>query len=57
MPSNAELAATLLRDASKFFENVAEQNPQIADQMNENAAVFKQVADRVEKDPTAEAED
>ncbi|WP_305098117.1 hypothetical protein [Croceibacterium aestuarii] len=52
MPTNAHLAAKLLRDAGVFFRNVAEQNPPIAEQMNDNAQVYDQVADLVEGDPT-----
>lgn len=52
MATNAQLAAKLLRDAGVFFRNVAEQNPPIAEQMNDNAQVYDQVADLVESDPT-----
>ena len=52
MATNAELAAKLLRDASGFFRNVGEQNPPIAEQMNDNAQVYEQVAAMVESDPT-----
>lgn len=51
MPSHAELAAKLLRDAAAFFKTISEQNPPLKDQMDENADVFQQVADLVEKDP------
>lgn len=51
MPSHAQLAAKLLRDAATFFRNVGAQNPAIADDMNENSAVYEQVADLVEADP------
>lgn len=54
MPTNAELAAKLLRDAGSFFQNVGEQNPQIAEQMNSNAEVYAQVATMVEQDPNGE---
>lgn len=56
MPSNAELAAKLLRDASTFFETIGEQNPQLVEQMTQNATVFREVAERVEQDPTGEVE-
>ena len=52
MPAHNELAAKLLRDASAFFKTIAEQNPPLKDQMDENADVFEQVADLVETDPT-----
>lgn len=54
MPTNNELAAKMLRDASMFFRQVGEQNPPVADQMNQNAAVYEQVAQLVESDPTGE---
>ena len=52
MPTHAEIAARLLRDAAGFFRTVGEQNQPLAIQMNENAAVFEQVAALVESDPT-----
>lgn len=57
MPSHAQLAAKLLRDAAAFFETIAEQNPPLKDQMDENSDVFKQVADLVEQNPTGEIEE
>ncbi|WP_340587187.1 hypothetical protein [Erythrobacter alti] len=54
MPTNAQLAAKMLRDASMFFRQVGEQNPPVADQMNQNAQVYDQVAQMVEADPTGE---
>jgi len=56
MPTHAQLAAKLLRDAASFFRTVAEQNPPLKDQMNENADVFDGVANLVEKDPTGSIE-
>ncbi len=56
MPSHAELAAKLLRDAATFFQAVGSENPQLEGQMNENAAIFGQVADLVEKDPNGQVE-
>ena len=41
MPSHAEVAAKLLRDAAGFFRNIGEQNEPLKDQMNENADVFE----------------
>ena len=54
MPSHAELAAKLLRDAASFFRTVGEQNEPLRDQMTENADVFEQVAALVEQDPNGE---
>ncbi len=50
--SHAQLAAKLLRDASAFFKTIGTQNPPLKIQMDENAAVFEQVAELVEKNPT-----
>jgi DeoR/GlpR family transcriptional regulator of sugar metabolism len=54
MPAHAQLAAKLLRDAATFFRNVGAQNPALAEEMNENAAVYEQVADLTEMDPLRE---
>lgn len=56
MASNAEIAANLLRAAAKFFRDVAEQNPEIHDQMNTNAETYETVADLVHNDPTGETD-
>ena len=48
----AQLAAKLLRDAATFFRNVGAQNEPLRDQMEDNASVYEQVADLVEKDPS-----
>lgn len=57
MPSHAQLAAKLLRDAATFFKTIAEQNPPLQEQMSENASVFEQVADLVESNPTGVIEE
>ena len=57
MPSHAEIAARLLRDAATFFRAVGEQNDALRDQMTENADVFEQVAVLVETNPMGELED
>lgn len=54
MPTNAQLAARLLRDAAVFFRTIGEQNVPLKEQMEENADVFEQVADLVEQDPSGE---
>jgi len=51
MATYAQLAAKLLRDAATFFRNVGAQNEPLREQMNDNASVYDQVADLVEKDP------
>ncbi|MBU0800213.1 MAG: hypothetical protein KKA05_04335 [Alphaproteobacteria bacterium] len=49
--THGHIAATLLRDAAGFFRTIGEQNKPLAIQMNENAAVFDQVAALVQTDP------
>jgi hypothetical protein len=56
MPTNAELAARLLRDAAQFFRTIGQQNSPLKVQMDENATIFDQVADLVEADPTGAIE-
>lgn len=56
MPTHAELAAQLLRDAAGFFKALSDQNLELKDQMLENADVFEQVATLVEKDPLGQIE-
>lgn len=51
MATHVQLAAKLLRDAATFFRNVGIQNEALQEQMDDNANVFEQVADLVEKDP------
>lgn len=51
MTTYAHLAAKLLRDAAIFFRNVGAQNAPLKEQMNDNASVYEQVADLIEKDP------
>ena len=57
MPSHAQLATRLLRDAAMFFRTIADQNESLREQMTENAAVFDQVAALVEADPLGKIED
>jgi hypothetical protein len=54
MPTHADLAARLLRDAAKFFRSLGENNPELKADMEDNADVFEQVADLVESDPYGE---
>ncbi|WP_193366981.1 hypothetical protein [Pelagibius marinus] len=55
MATNAEIAARLLRDAAGFFRSVGEQNPPLKEHMDNNAQAFEVMAQRVEIDPTGEA--
>lgn len=54
MPSNAQLAARLLRSAADFFRTVSEQSPTIKEQMEASARTYEDMADLVESDPTGE---
>jgi intracellular multiplication protein IcmJ len=49
--SVAALGVRLLRDAAAFFESVAEQNLPLAEQMTDNAEVYRQLAERLADDP------
>lgn len=57
MPTHSELAAQLLRDAAQFFRTIGEQNEPLKDQMADNAQVFEQVAELVERDPSGEVKE
>lgn len=54
MPTNAELAAKLLRNAAEFFRSVGEQDDEITEQMRSNADTYDRVAEWVERDAGAE---
>ncbi len=54
MPTHAEIAAKLLRDAATFFRSVGEQNAPLLEEMNENAHVYEQIAQLVESGPNGE---
>jgi hypothetical protein len=51
MATYAQLGAKLLRDAATFFRNVGAQNEALKEQLNDNASVYNQVADMLEKNP------
>ncbi len=51
MPTHADLASKLLKDAATFFRTLAEQNDDLRQQMTENATVFEQMADLIQDDP------
>jgi hypothetical protein len=54
MPTHADVAAKLLRDAASFFQIVGEQNPAVSDEMKINAKTFRAIANLVESDPEGE---
>lgn len=57
MPTHAQIAAQLLRDAAVMMRTIGEQNAALKDQIDDNALLFEQVADLVEKDPTGSIPD
>ena len=57
MATNAEISARLLRHAAEFFRHVGDQNPNLQEQLNEEARVFDTVADVVEQDPSGSSLD
>ncbi|MGB8190610.1 MAG: hypothetical protein WCF67_01765 [Chitinophagaceae bacterium] len=46
-----ELAAILLRNAADFFESIGKQNSPLNEQMEQNASVYREVADLITEDP------
>ena len=54
MPTHADVAAKLLRDAASFFLVIGEQNPPVTEEMKVNATTFRAIADLVESDPEGE---
>ena len=57
MPTHAELASKLLVDSANFFMTLAEQNPAIQKEMQENATVFQQMAQLLAQDPSGSIDD
>lgn len=51
LATNAELAAKLLRSAANFFRAVGSQNPDLSEQMTQNADACELIAANVEIDP------
>ncbi len=51
-PTNADLAARLLRDIAGHYRVIANENPEVAEEMETNARTCEEVADRVERNPT-----
>jgi rhodanese-related sulfurtransferase len=49
--TNAEMGAKLLREAAKFFRDLGAGNAKLKAQMDENAQVYDDMADLLEKDP------
>lgn len=55
--SNLDLAVVMMRDAAKFYLDLAGENPDLAIRMEARAVAFKTVADLVEIDPEGDAPD
>ncbi len=49
--THAELASRLMVDSAKFFKDLAEENPQIKDQMLSNAEAYEKLGELVMNDP------
>ncbi|MBT5414364.1 MAG: hypothetical protein HOH66_06400 [Rhodospirillaceae bacterium] len=50
-PTNAELAAKVLRNVAAHDRTMANENPEVQDRMLHNAEVCEEVARMVEEDP------
>ncbi len=57
MPTNADLAAKLLRDIARHYRILAEENPDAAKTLEHNARTCEEVAELVESDPTGEIDE
>jgi hypothetical protein len=51
MPTHAELAGRLLKDAADFFRKLGAQNALLKKKMDENAALFDQMSGLILKTP------
>ena len=47
----SDLGAKLLSDAADFFDSLAESNPNLQEQMTENASVFRELGGRLAANP------
>ncbi|MCC7305302.1 MAG: hypothetical protein IT558_03470 [Alphaproteobacteria bacterium] len=52
MPTHAEMAAKLLKDAAGFYKTLGAENDHLKKSMTENAAVYEQVAALVAERPS-----
>lgn len=55
--THLELGIKLLNDASTFFEELGKQNPELNDQMQHNAGIYKQAAILLQQDPNGKLPD
>lgn len=54
MASYADVAAKLLRDAATLFRALGEDNPDLADTLQDRADIYDALADRLEDNPHGE---
>ena len=54
MTTIANVGADMLRAAANFFRAVGQDSPALAEQMNENAIAYDNVAEMLEIDPLKE---
>ncbi len=54
--THASIAARLMTDAATFFRSIGEQNEPIKEQMEMNASVYEQLAERLATNPLEEIE-
>lgn len=54
MPTIAEVGADMLRAAANFFRAVGSENPNLTEQMTQNAKAYDEVAKMLETDPAVE---
>ena len=57
MPTYAELSSKLLFEAANFFNNLAEQDENLAERLQENAKIFQQIGQLLQHDPQGSLED
>lgn len=51
--THGEMAGRLLEDAALFFISIGQENPPIQEQMEQNATIFKHLAQEVRANPSA----
>ncbi len=54
MPTNAEMAAQLLRHAAEFFRRIGGEHSELQQSLNNSAVTYDRVAELVEQNPGGE---
>ena len=54
MPTNAEMAAQLLRHAAQFFRRIGGEHSELQQSLNNSALTYDRVAELVEQDPVGQ---